>query len=228
MFIAHRGLSGIETENTNSAFVAAANRSYWGIETDVHVCRDGSFVIIHDDNAKRVSGVDINVESADYADLKDIRLKDTFDKKTRSDLAIPTLSEYIRICKKYEKTAVLELKNPIEKKDIKKIIGIIHKLGYSKNTIFISFEMDNLKAVKETDSTLKVQYLVNKWNDNLPQVLKDNGMDLDIKFTQLNKQRVKLLHQNGIKVNTWTVNTIEDAKRLIGFGVDYITTNILE
>lgn len=228
MFIAHRGLSGIETENTNSAFVAAANRSYWGIETDVHVCRDSSFVIIHDDNAKRVSGVDINVESADYADLKDIRLKDTFDKKTRSDLAIPTLSEYIRICKKYEKTAVLELKNPIEKKDIKKIIGIIHKLGYPKNTIFISFEMDNLKAVKETDSTLKVQYLVNKWDESLPQMLKDNGMDLDIKFTQLNKQRVKLLHQNGIKVNTWTVNTIEDAKRLIGFGVDYITTNILE
>jgi glycerophosphoryl diester phosphodiesterase len=192
------------------------------------VRKDGSFVIIHDDNTKRVSGIDIDVESAEYADLKDIRLKDTLDKKTRSDLAIPTLSEYIRICKKYEKMAVLELKNLMEKKDINKIIGIIDKLGYLKNTIFISFEMDNLKAVKETDSTLKVQYLANKWNDNLPQVLKDNGMDLDIKFTQLNKQRVKLLHQNGIKVNTWTVNTTEDARRLTGFGVDYITTNILE
>ena len=33
--IAHRGLSGIETENTNSAFVAAGNRSYFGIETDI-------------------------------------------------------------------------------------------------------------------------------------------------------------------------------------------------
>ncbi len=35
--IAHRGLSGIEMENTCSAFVAAGNRSYFGIETDVHV-----------------------------------------------------------------------------------------------------------------------------------------------------------------------------------------------
>lgn len=34
--IAHRGLSGIEKENTNAAFVAAGNRSYFGIETDVH------------------------------------------------------------------------------------------------------------------------------------------------------------------------------------------------
>ena len=31
--VAHRGLSGIERENTNAAFVAAANRSYYGIET---------------------------------------------------------------------------------------------------------------------------------------------------------------------------------------------------
>ena len=34
--IAHRGLSGIERENTNAAFVAAGNRSYYGIETDIH------------------------------------------------------------------------------------------------------------------------------------------------------------------------------------------------
>ena len=31
--VAHRGLSGIETENTAAAFVAAGNRGYWGSET---------------------------------------------------------------------------------------------------------------------------------------------------------------------------------------------------
>ena len=35
--IAHRGLSGIERENTAAAFVAAGNHSYFGIETDVHL-----------------------------------------------------------------------------------------------------------------------------------------------------------------------------------------------
>lgn len=39
--VAHRGLSGIERENTLLAFVAAGNRSYWGIECDVHVTKDG-------------------------------------------------------------------------------------------------------------------------------------------------------------------------------------------
>ena len=53
--IAHRGLSGIERENTCAAFVAAGNRSYFGIETDVHVTRDGKFVIIHDEITDRIT-----------------------------------------------------------------------------------------------------------------------------------------------------------------------------
>jgi hypothetical protein len=43
LVVAHRGLSGIERENTNSAFVAAGNRSYYGIETDIHKTADGRF-----------------------------------------------------------------------------------------------------------------------------------------------------------------------------------------
>ena len=35
--IAHRGLSGLERENTCPAFVAAGVKSYYGIETDVLV-----------------------------------------------------------------------------------------------------------------------------------------------------------------------------------------------
>lgn len=39
--IAHRGVSGLERENTCAAFVAAGNRSYYGIETDIHRTADG-------------------------------------------------------------------------------------------------------------------------------------------------------------------------------------------
>ena len=34
-FVAHRGVSGLETENTAAAFIAAGNRSYYGVETDI-------------------------------------------------------------------------------------------------------------------------------------------------------------------------------------------------
>lgn len=67
--IAHRGLSGIECENTAAAFVAAGNRSYFGIETDVHKTADGKFIIIHDDNTGRVCAEDLSVENSNYDDL---------------------------------------------------------------------------------------------------------------------------------------------------------------
>ena len=50
LVVAHRGLSGIEPENTNAAFIAAGNRSYYGIETDIYKTADGKFVVNHDGN----------------------------------------------------------------------------------------------------------------------------------------------------------------------------------
>ena len=66
LMVAHRGVSGLEKENTLAAFIAAGNRSYYGVETDVHRTGDGKFIIIHDSNPKRVSGVSCRVENEDF------------------------------------------------------------------------------------------------------------------------------------------------------------------
>ena len=41
LLVAHRDLSGIECENTNASFVAAGNRSYYGIECDIYKTAGG-------------------------------------------------------------------------------------------------------------------------------------------------------------------------------------------
>ena len=123
--IAHRGLSGIETENTNSAFVAAGNRSYWGIETDIHKTADGVYVVFHDDNTIRMTNKDMVIEKSTYKDLCELTLNDINGKQGRRDLVIPLLGDYICICKKYNKHAVLELKNSFAYEDIKEIVEII-------------------------------------------------------------------------------------------------------
>ena len=92
--IAHRGVSSLETENTASAFVAAGNRSYYGIETDVHRTSDGAFVIIHDDSTRRVAGDDLTVESTTLETLRSLRLMDKDGRRGRRDLMLPTLPEY--------------------------------------------------------------------------------------------------------------------------------------
>ena len=46
---AHRGMSGIEKENTCAAFIVAGNSSVFGIETDVHLTKDGKFIFVGSD-----------------------------------------------------------------------------------------------------------------------------------------------------------------------------------
>ena len=97
--IAHRGLSGIEPENTNAAFIAAGNRSYFGIETDVHRTADGKFVVIHDDTTGRVCEEDLSVENSLFDELRALHIRGTNGEATRPELGIPTLKEDIATCK---------------------------------------------------------------------------------------------------------------------------------
>lgn len=229
--IAHRGLSGIERENTCPAFVAAANRSYYGIETDVHVTKDGKFVIIHDETTDRITSGEykINVEESNYSELEDIILPDLDGSKVRNDIRIPLLAEYINICKKYKKICVLEIKNHFEENDVRRLVEEIKEYGYLDNVIFISFDLENCINVRRLLQKSTVQFL--SWKeltDNLIEKLCEYSLDVDIHYKQLNEKNVALLHSKGIKINCWTCDDKEDAKKLISYGVDFITTNILE
>lgn len=225
--IAHRGLSGIERENTNAAFVAAGNRSYYGIETDIHRTIDGHFIVYHDDTTLRLTDVDWNVEEHTLEELRSLTLKD-LDNCERADLVLPTLEEYIRICKKYGKVSVLELKNPFEFEDIQRIIEIIQKEDWLDETIFISFDLNNLIRLRKLLPRQKLQYLVKQISPELISILKIHSLDLDIKYTGLEPEHVKALHETGCEINVWTVNSRDDGLRMVEMGVDFITTNILE
>jgi hypothetical protein len=71
--------------------------------------------------------------------LRAITLFDIDGESRRSDLRVPELSDYISICKKYEKVAVLELKSTFTDDEIGKILAIIGGYDYLASVTFISF-----------------------------------------------------------------------------------------
>lgn len=228
--VAHRGVSKLECENTAPAFVAAGNRSYYGIETDVHITEDGKFILHHDDTAYRLTGIEeLNIEQSTFEHLRSIPLISPIEgDEARKDLRMPALEEYISVCRKYEKIAVLELKNPMPDAAIEGIVSVIRDMQWLEQTIFISFDLNNMLVLRKLLPEQKLQYLVSKFTEDLPDILKKNKLDLDIHFRALTKENIDLLHKEGIEVNCWTVDDPEDAERLASWGVDYITSNILE
>lgn len=228
--IAHRGLSGLEKENTCAAFVAAGNHEkYFGIETDVHKTKDGKYVIFHDDNTARVGLDSLIIEESTFDTLRRLQLTDIDGKRGRIDLLIPTVEEYISICKKYGKTCVFELKNEFEEKDIYRLAEIFEKADYMDHVIFISFQLINLIYLRRRYPDINAQFLIeHEWKDEYFDELKKNNLGLDIDHQLLTREIVDRVHSMGKEVNVWTVNTLEDGQRMVELGVDYITSNILE
>ena len=226
--VAHRGLSGIESENTIAAFVAAGNRSYYGVETDIHKTTDGKFAVFHDNTTARVSNYNLVIEENDYATLQTVTLNEKDTNVERRDLKIPLLEDYLLVCKKYHKICVLEIKNNFEKEDMAKVIDIIKEADFLENVIFISFNLENLICLRELLPDQPAQYLVEEFSEELVKILKKYNLDLDIFYKALNKENIDYCHKNGILVNCWTCDSREDAEMLIDAGVDFITSNILE
>ncbi|MDW6022809.1 glycerophosphodiester phosphodiesterase [Mesorhizobium sp. BAC0120] len=90
--VAHRGLHDLNRtrwENTLSAFAAAIEKNY-AIECDVHLSGDGVPVVIHDNDLKRLTGVDGYVWQRSAAEIKALRIGGTEDR-------VPTLAETLRL-----------------------------------------------------------------------------------------------------------------------------------
>ncbi len=84
--VAHRGLHDDEKpENSVAAFRAAGDNDY-GTELDARLTADGEAVVMHDENTRRMCGVDKVVSETTLAELKTLRLRNT-------DEQIPTLRE---------------------------------------------------------------------------------------------------------------------------------------
>ena len=101
--------------------------------------------------------------------------------------------------------------------------ALVHNL----NTI--SFSLDNILAVEKLRPLQAKQFLIHQKNaEEAIEAVRSHPMDVDVKYPVATAEFIDEMHALGCKVNTWTVNTEEDAARLIDAGVDFITTDILE
>ena len=88
--------------------------------------------------------------------------------------------------------------------------------------------MTNLIRLRKRYPNVNAQFLLSAWDDKHLQSLVKYDLGLDIKHTAVTEELCRKVHEAGKKVNCWTVDTVEDGRRVIGCGVDFITSNILE
>jgi glycerophosphoryl diester phosphodiesterase len=157
---AHRGASGYYPENTMMAFEKAIELGCTGIETDVHMTKDGYLVLMHDEKIDRTT--DGMGYIKDY-NLEELRQLDAGKWKALefSGERIPTVEELIELAKSKDIIINFEIKTDvIWYKDIEqKLIEMIHKYNVSDKIIISSFNHYTIHKCKQIDKNIKTGLL---------------------------------------------------------------------
>ncbi len=222
MNIGHRGAKGHQPENTLPSFQKAFSQNADGIELDVHICKTGEVVVIHDFTVDRTTNGTGLISEFSLADLKKLKIEKQFQ--------IPTLEEVLEIVPS-GKLINIELKGKNTAKPIVKIIeNAIAKNQFSNNNFLISsFDHEQLRQAFCLNSKLNFGVLTEDDLETAMEVAREIlAKAIHPHFSLLTEQNVQEIQKQGFKIFPWTVNETEDIERIKDYKVNGIITDFPE
>lgn len=216
--IGHRGAMGDEPENTLRSFQRAIEMGVDMVELDVHLCKSGELVVIHDESVDRTTNGKGLVSEKTLAELKTL--------ETGKGQSIPTLEEIFNFTN--GRVAInIELKGPSTAIPVADFIDKYVSSGWGKNLFLVSsFSTDELRKFREKDEKSRIGIIFDK---KLPDLFvfteKLNAYSIHPGIRLTSSGFVQEAHDRGLKVFAWPVNNKKDVDRLVKIGVDGIFSN---
>lgn len=228
--IAHRGFHNINNkipENSIIAFEKAIKYNYT-IELDVHILKDKQIVVFHDDNLKRMTGIDKEIKNTTYNEIKELKLQNT-------NSTIPLLKDVLTLVNG-KVPIIIELKMDVKKhlleKELIKILDnyqgliaiksfdpfIINYFRKTRPNIIrgqLSSDFKNKKISKIKKYILKNMYF------NI--ITKPDFISYDIRSIP-NKKITKL--KEKMPILGWTVKTPSDLEKAKKYCNNFICENL--
>lgn len=230
LMVGHRGsLYGVE--NTGRSFANGARMGYQYLETDVRMTADTVLVCSHDEDNTRLGGT-LKIADATLAELKAQPLR-----QTRRNLSfegeIATLAEYLDTCRAMGALPLIELKwgTGINSKDcsnIPALIDLIEAKGFRNSCIILTSMKPCLEYIRTNYPDIELQFLTGKYWANHFDWCKQWRIGADIQGGFFDEEAVRKFHDEGLKVNVWTIDDPADAEKYASWGCDFITTDFLK
>jgi glycerophosphoryl diester phosphodiesterase len=220
--IGHRGARGHLAENTLESIKLALSFGVDAIEIDVHRCKSGEIVVIHDFTLDRTTNGSGEITEYNLTELNEVLVEEKYK--------IPLLTEVLDLIE--GKCGInIELKgtNTAERTcDI--VRDYVKNKGWSySDFILSSFQNSELFEVFKIDKNIPIGILSKASvieAIELGKKLKALAIHPSIGITS--RDNVKLSHEAGFKVNVWTVNDLKSIERMKDFGVDGIISDFPE
>lgn len=226
--IGHRGLAGIAPENTMPAFEAAARHGLRFVELDAKLCASGELIVLHDNDVKRTSNGRGRTQAMSWAQLQKLDAGSWFDPAFRGT-RIPRLIEVLDFCRAKDLGVNIELKpNRGDYAQTARAVATLlkqEKLVGQLPLLISSFSIQSLRAARDCMPELPRGLLMER-RTTLRHILERTQelgtctFNYDRKL--ISAERVQQLNARGIPTLLWTVNDINEAKKLFAMGVTSI------
>lgn len=222
--VAHRGLhdGNVVPENGYEAYRRAIELNY-PIEMDVQMTADGVLVCFHDDNLKRMTGVDKDIRNCEYAAIHALKLNNTEEH-------IPLFREFLSFVNG-RVPLVIEIKQQINKGVEEKVISELK--GYKGEYVIQSFDPFIVRKIRKLDKTVVTgQLATGKYNFGKLKnfVLKNMLLNLIVKPDfinyDLNYLPIKPSKHKNRPLICWTIRNENDKEKAEKYADNYIFENL--
>lgn len=226
MVIAHRGGKKWAPENTMSGFKQSIDIKADGIELDIHKCKSGELVVIHDETLDRTTNGTGYVKEKTWSELNKLSAGLWFDKKFESE-KIPLLSEVLELVDG-KLVLNIEIKNsPVAYEGIEDdLLKMLDGYKYPDKIIISSFDHAVLKNISSKTDKYRLAFLGDALVYDVGGYASKLGASAWHPYHgELRIDNVEQAHKNNLMVNVWTVNETKDWNRMRSLKVDGIVTD---
>jgi glycerophosphoryl diester phosphodiesterase len=218
---AHRGHARRAPENTLSALRKAIESGADYAEIDVQLTADGTIVLLHDRDLRRVAGDSRRIAAVTWDDLQDIDVGSWFN-PIFADERIPTLAQAFDLVRGRMKLNI-ELKfygpNPAL---ASAVAQLIRDHQFEDNCVVTSFDYEALQQARKFCPRLRTGLIVARSLGNIAR-LQVNA--LSVRAEHLTDTMLRQAHLNNQDVFAWTVNEPARMLTLMRRGVDNLISS---
>ncbi len=238
LVFAHRGGAALAPENTLLAFDRALELGVDGIELDVRGSRDGIVVVHHDATLGRTTGVAGGVETFTAAELGRMDAAYRFQPERGhpfrgQEIGVPRLRDVLA---RYPGVPlIVELKRP-GAGFARAVVDEVRAAGAIDRVCIGAEDVGGLRAVRAHEPRLATS----AGRDEVRWWLYRSRMRWPVRHVRyrafqvperagwtrvVSPRFVRHAHAVGVPVQLWTVDEVEDMRRLLDWGVDAIITD---
>ena len=219
---AHRGSSVAAPENTLAAVERAITDGADWVEIDVQEIADGTVIVFHDGDLRRLGGVSLRTRESTYDDLNQIDIGSWLAPRY-ADQRIPTLEQVLQLCRNSIRVNI-ELKYYGTGGNLEQsVIDIVERYEMESQVVLMSLKRSGILKAKSMRPDWKMGFLTAVALGDLTKIDVDF---LAVSTSLATRSLIWSAHRSGKEVHVWTVNDPVQMWALITRGADNLITDV--